>query len=454
MQFIKCEQIIKNRFINSQYGLVCLVLMVLWAVLYSANSYAKTRVDINQGNIDPLPIAVSDLYSDAPYAKLGQDIARVIEADLDRSGLFRSLDKRAFIQSPRELQSLPRFTDWKLIKAQFLISGRVRNDGDEVVLVSVRLWDVIQEKEMLSVEYRAHRSNWRRIAHIIADDFYERLTGEKGYFDTRVVYVSETGSKVNRTKRLAIMDQDGANHIFITDGSDLVLTPRFDPTQQKITYLSYFGRTPKVYILDIASGTQKLVGDFEGMTFAPRFSPDGKKLIMSYAKDGNSEIYEMDLATNKIKRLTNNRAIDTSPSYSPDGKYIVFNSNRNGSAKLFIMDRDGKNVRKLTPRKGLYSTPVWSPRGDLIAFTKQINGKFHIGVIRPDGKGERLLSESFLDESPTWAPNGRVLIFFRQEEGDAGRTRLYSIDLTGYNMRELPTPHDASDPAWSPLNVR
>lgn len=438
--------------LNRKNPIIWLFSLMLWA--FAPTAYAEIRVDISRGNIEPVPTAVSPLFGVGKNETIGMQISDVISADLNRSGLFRPLDKDAFIQPPRALQNLPRFADWKLIKAQLLIGGRVRTDTDGSALVSVRLWDVIQEKEMLSLEYRANPNNWRRIAHIVADDIYERITGEKGYFDTRIVYVSETGPKLRRTKRLAIMDQDGANHIYITDGADLVLTPRFDPTQHKITYLSYYSGLPNVYILDIATGKQKLVGNFKGMTFAPRFSPSGKHLIMSHAKDGNSEIYELDLKTQKSKRITNHKAIDTSPSYSPDGKYIVFTSNRGGSSKLYIMNRNGKNVRRLTYGKGLYSTPVWSPRGDLIAFTKQTGGKFHIGVIRPDGKGERLLSESFLDEAPTWAPNGRVVIFFRQQQGAKSRTRLYSIDLTGYNLRELPTPNDASDPTWSPLNVR
>jgi TolB protein len=314
---------------------------------------------------------------------------------------------------------------------------------------------VFAEQQMQGLAYFTAPDNWRRVAHIVSDAIYKRITGESGYFDTRIVYVSETGPQTRRIKRLAIMDQDGENHEFLTDGSTLVLTPRFSPTSQDITYLSYYGDKPRVYIFNIDSGHQEVLGDFPGMTFAPRFSADGKKVILSMAKDGNSEIFTMDINTRVTQRLTNHSAIDTSPSFSPDGKFIIFNSDRGGSQQLYVMRADGRNVKRISHGKGRYATPVWSPRGDLIAFTKFTGGRFFIGVMRPDGKGERLLAEDFLVEAPTWAPNGRVLMFFRQgrtkKDGSGGESKLYSIDLTGHNERQVITPLDASDPAWSPL---
>jgi TolB protein len=297
-------------------------------------------------------------------------------------------------------------------------------------------------------------ANWRRVAHIITDAIYKRLTGEDGYFDTRIVYIAESGPQNRRIKRLAIMDQDGANHRFLTDGGSLVLTPRFSPTIQEITYLSYVSKAPRVYLFNLNTGQQEVLGDFPGMTFSPRFSPDGNSVIMSLARQGNTEIYTMDLRTRKVVRLTNHPAIDTSPSFSPNGAEIVFNSDRGGSQQLYVMSSDGRNVRRVTFNKGRYATPVWSPRGDLIAFTRIYQGEFFIGVMRPDGSGERLLTNGFLVEGPTWAPNGRVLMFFRQTRSDAtgagGSSRLFSIDLTGQNEREIITPVEGSDPAWSP----
>ncbi len=429
------------------------------AVLCLALSHqarAELSIDITRGSVEPLPIAITDFtgmsQSEQEY---GRGIARVIAGDLERSGLFRPLDKRAFIQGNQAMSTLPRFGDWRVIKAQALVQGRAQIVADGRLKVEFRLWDVFAEQQMVGLVYFTVPDNWRRIAHIVSDAIYKRMTGESGYFDTRIVYISETGPQNRRVKRLAIMDQDGEKHRFLTDGGTLVLTPRFSPTLQEITYLSYYGDVPRVYVFNIDTGRQEVLGDFPGMTFAPRFSADGKQVIMSMAKDGNSEIYTMDLGTRSSKRLTNHSAIDTSPSYSPDGKFITFNSDRGGSQQIYVMDAGGRNVKRISHGKGRYATPVWSPRGDLIAFTKSTGGRFFIGVMRPDGKGERLLAEDFLVEAPTWAPNGRVLMFFRQEpsrkDGSGGKSRLYSIDLTGHNEREVITPLDASDPAWSPL---
>jgi len=308
---------------------------------------------------------------------------------------------------------------------------------------------------MLALAFTTVPKNWRRVGHIITDKVYERLTGEKGYFDTRIIYVSEEGPKTQRVKKLAIMDQDGFNTKYLTLGNELVLTPRFNPTNQMVTYLSYFKNLPRVYLLDIETGIQEVVGDFPGMTFAPRFSPDGKKIIMSFAKDGRSDIYTMDLKTRVVEKITDHTSIDTSPSYSPDGKYICFNSDRSGLQQIYVMRSDGSNVKRITFGKGLYGTPVWSPRGDLIAFTKVHKNKFYIGVMRPDGSGERLLTENFYQEAPSWSPNGRVLIFYREtksdSEGKGFSAKLWSIDLTGYNERLIKTETDGSDPSWSSL---
>ncbi len=426
------------------------------AVLFATSglAHAELRVDITQGKAEPMPIAVADFFgSTGSDAQIGRDMAGVIAADLQRSGLFKPIDKRAFIQTDASLSTLPRFGDWRIINAQALVQGRTQLVPDGRLRVEFRLWDVLAEQQMVGLAYFTVPDNWRRVAHIIADAIYKRVTGESGYFDTRIVYIAESGPELRRVKRLAIMDQDGANHRFLTDGSELVLTPRFSPTLQEITYLSYRGNTPRVYIFNIDSGRQELLGDFPGMTFAPRFSPDGQSVIMSMSENGKTDIHVMDLRTRQSRQLTRSGAIDTSPSFAPDGAQIVFSSDRGGSQQLYIMDSDGRNVRRISFGKGRYATPVWSPRGDLIAFTKMSKGTFYIGVMRPDGSGERLLAQDYLVESPTWSPNGRVLMFFRQTKRgeNVSDPRLYSIDLTGYNEREIITPVGASDPAWSPV---
>ncbi len=416
---------------------------------------AELRIDITQGRADPMPIAISDfLPRDAASRGVGGDIAATISANLERSGLFAPLDPAAFAGGPAPLDIRPNFDNWRAINAQALVHGAVAIEPDGRLRVEFRLWDVFAERQMVGNAYFTVPGNWRRVAHIVSDLIYRRVTGEDGYFDTRIVYIAESGPPDRRVKRLAIMDQDGANHRFLTDGADLVLTPRFSPTTQEITYLAYYNDQPRVYIFNIDTGQQEVLGDFPGMTFAPRFSPDGTRVIMSLARGGVTDIFTMELATRRVARLTDSPSIDTSPTYAPDGSRVVFNSDRGGSQQLYVMDADGGGVRRISFGKGRYATPVWSPRGDLIAFTKIVGGRFHIGVMRPDGSGERLLTEGYLVEAPTWAPNGRVLIFFRQTPsgagGRGGGVKLYSIDLTGFNERPVPTPRDGSDPAWSP----
>ena len=425
-------------------------------LLHTGAVRAELRIDITSGKIEPLPIAIPALAGGAPNeSQAGQDLAGVVSADLERSGLFRPLDPRSFIQNVSVADAQPQFGDWRQINAQALVTGSVKTQADGRLRVEFRLWDVFAEQQLTGYGYTTTQQNWRRIAHIIADEVYKRITGEEGYFDTRIVYVSESGPPEKRVKRLALMDQDSANNRFLTDGRALVLTPRFSPTAQEITYLSYANGTPRVYLFNIDTGQQEVVGDFPGMTFAPRFSPDGNRVVLSRAENGVSNLFSLDLRTRRPTRLTDSQAIDTSPSFSPDGSKIVFNSDRGGSQQLYVMSADGGGAKRISFGSGKYGTPVWSPRGDLVAFTKIDGSSFFIGVMRPDGSGERLLTRDFLVEGPTWAPNGRVLMYFRQSPSDSrgygGSPHLYSIDLTGSNQREVTTPQDASDPAWSPL---
>jgi TolB protein len=426
-------------------------LFLLLAVTFIASpAHAVLKIDITKGNVEPMPIALPNLAGDS----VGADIIRVVSADLERSGLFKPIDQSAFIEQITTGTVTPRFADWRQINAAALVTGGISEGAGGKVKVAFRLWDVYGESQVAGKEYNTYKTNWRRIAHIMADEIYKRLTGENGYFDSRIVYVAESGPDIKRIKRLAIMDQDGENHKFLTDGRFLVLTPRFSPNSQEILYLSYAGKQPRVYLRDLQTGREESLGSFEGMSFAPRFAGDGNTMVMSIAKNGSTNIYRMNLRSRQMMRITDCNCIDTSPSFSPDGKNIVFNSDRGGSQQLYTMTADGGNVTRISFGDGKYGTPVWSPRGDLVAFTKMSGGRFYIGVMRPDGSGERLLTESWLDEGPSWSPNGRVIVFHRQmasSGGKAGSVRLYTVDLTGDNLREVLTPMDASDPAWSPL---
>jgi TolB protein len=430
------------------------------AVRAQASSGGRTAViDVNRARAEPIPIAIPSFTgSDGASAQLGQDIANVVTNDLAHSGLFRPIAQQAYIQASSAQGDMPNFQNWKAIGAQALVTGRAEAQGGGQVRLEFRLWDVLPQAQLQGTAYTTTQANWRRIAHIIADVIYERLLGEKGYFDTRIVYIAATGPRGRQTKRLAIMDQDSENNRYLTDGSWMVLTPRFHPTRDEIAFMSYANNRPRVYLFNLSSGQQRVLGDFPGMTFAPRFAPDGNSVVMSVSTATGSDIVSVDLGSHASRRLTDSGSIDVSPSYSPDGGQIVFNSDRGGDQQLYVMSAGGGGARRISFGSGRYATPVWSPRGDLIAFTRfgGESGNFSIGVMHPDGSGERLLSEGFSVEGPTFAPNGRVLMFWRQSaardnRGSGFSSRLVSVDITGFNERLVTTPTDASDPAWSPL---
>lgn len=430
---------------------------VLVTLLAAAPAAAVLRVDINAGISKPMPIVVPAFTTPASAATpagdtaaLGRQVADVVANDLKSSGLFKPIDPAAFTTNVGYADVLaPKFPAWRTLAAQALVTGFVQANADGSITVGCYVYDVFSEEILTREGFSTQPAFWRRAAHKCADAVYSRLTGESGYFDSRIVYVSETGRQTKRIKRLAIMDQDGANHRFLTNGQNLVLTPRFSPTQQTVTYLSFAGGRPRVYIYNIGSGRQDVVGDFPSMSFAPRFSPDGQSLVFSMAQGGNTDIYRMGIGGGRPQRLTSTPGIDTAPSFSPDGTRITFESDRGGTQQIYVMNADGSSQQRISFGDGRHGTPVWSPRGDLIAFTRIGGGGFRIGVMRPDGSGERLLTDSWGDEGPTWSPNGRVVMFFRGARG--GRADLWSVDLTGVNERRVPTPLDGSDPAWSPL---
>jgi TolB protein len=443
-----------NDFNRTTFGLTRRRALALTAasagvVMGGLPAFGQARLSVTEGNVAPIPIAIPDFLGGTPSdADAARGITGVITNNLRRSGLFAPIDPAAYIERIANFDILPRFPDWKTINAQALVTGRVTRQPDGRLKVEFRLWDVSSGQQLTGQQYFTSPDNWRRIAHIVSDSVYERLTGEKGYFDTRIVFIDETGSKERRVKRLSIMDQDGANVRYLTRGDDLVLTPRFSPSTQEITYMSYGQGDPRVYLLNIETGQREIVGNFPGMTFSPRFSPTGQQVIMSLQQGANSNLFVMDLQSKRTTRLTDTAAIDTAPCYAPDGSRICFESDRGGRPQIYVMGANGGGAQRVSFGEGSYSTPVWSPRGDFIAFTKQGGGQFAIGIMKPDGSGERLLTSGYHNEGPTFAPNGRVLMFFR----DLGQgSSLYTIDITGRNEQKVPTPSFASDPAWSPL---
>jgi TolB protein len=423
--------------------LLAVLLLLLWWTPALAQTPPQATLDVTEGNFRPLPIALPAFTGPGGVdSQMGADITRVVISDLQRSGFFQIIPQGAYVERNLDVNVQPRFQDWRVIgQATVGVDGQLR--------VDFRLWDVVNEQSLLGLQYTATRDNWRRVAHKVADAIYQRLTGQNGYFDTRIVFVAESGPRDKRIKRLAIMDQDGAEPQYITDGSYLVLTPRFSSNSQEITYMAIQDGKSRIYLFNIETGRRETLGEFPGMVFAPRFSPDGSKVAFSVERNGNSDIFVMDLRSRTSRRLTSDPSIDTSPSFSPDGSRIVFTSDRGGRPQLYVMGADGSGQRRISFGSGLYSTPVWSPRGDLIAFTKQAGGQFGIGVMNPDGSSERLLTQSYLDEGPSWSPNGRVIMFFRDTPG--GSPRLWTVDVSGRAAQPAPYNLSGSDPAWSPV---
>ncbi len=433
-------------------GIALLVVALLGAGRAEAQQDTALEFDIVGGQFEPLPVAVTAFEAGVPaLAAVAEDMVGVIEADLLRSGLFKLIPRAAFIARATDFDTVPAYADWRAINADALVTGRINQAEDGRLMVQFRVFDTDAEEQIEGLQLLSDPGDWRRVAHKVADGIYTKMTGEGPYFDSRIVFVDETGPKGDRRKRLAIMDQDGANLRYLPGADGLVLTPRFSPNDQSVLYISYDSGEPQVYLLNLDTGQRERLGAFPGMTFAPRFSPDGTQVVLSLSQDGNTDLFMMRLADRQLRRLTNNPAIDTSASFSPDGSQLVFESDRGGSQQLYIMPANGGPAQRISFGQGNYGTPVWSPRGDTIAFTKILSGRFHIGVMRTDGTDERLLSSSFLDEGPTFSPNGRVIAFFRESPGQLGRAQLMSIDVTGRNLRIVETPNAASDPAWSPV---
>lgn len=433
-----------------------MILRFLLLVLMAAPAAAQLRIDITSGTQAPMPIAIpvfpTGASTETPAgntAELGRQVAGIISANLAGSGLFKPIGADAFPAPGMAEVPQPQFAAFRTAAAQALVTGFVTANANGTLTIGCYLYDVFSEEQLVREGFTVTPAGWRRAAHKCSDLVYSRLTGESGYFDSRIVYVAESGPRTKRVKRLAVMDQDGANHRFLTSGQSLVLMPRFSPVNETLSYMSFANNRPRVMIYNISTGAQQTVGEFDSMSFAGRFSPDGQTLVFSVTRSGNSDIYAYDVGSRATRRLTNGNSIDTSPSFSPDGRKIVFESDRGGTQQLYVMNADGSGAQRISFGDGRAASPVWSPRGDMIAFTRMQGSKFRVAVLRPDGSGERLLTDSWQDENPSWAPNGRVILFSRTERG--GRSSLRSIDLTGRNDRRIPTPLEASDPAWGPL---
>lgn len=427
-------------------------------------AHAELKVHVTQGSTVAHPIAIVEFQgADASFAQMGRELSTAVQRNFRNAGVFNVIDPKAFIQNAETASEKPNFRDWRVIGARFLLVGRVLPTMDGRVQLKYTLYNVLTQSTADEQTIAIERRSWRRLAHIASDIIYQKITGDDGFFDSEIAYIAERRSGSQVLKQLALMDQDGQNHRYITMGKNIVLTPRFSPKGRLIAYLDYgiTNKIPKVYILNLDNGSRTLLGQFPGMTYAPRFSPDGKKVIMSATtRSGDSHIYLMDIDSRSKKQLTEGPQIDTSPCFSPDGKQIAFHSDRGGSQQIYVMNIDGTNIRKISNGPGRYAAPVWSPKGNHIAFIKVFDGSFHIGVMKSDGTGERLITNGYIVEDPMWSPNGRMLIFTREwpgeRKGENGQRRIHMIDLSGHNERSVPTPEgvNAVTATWSASRQR
>lgn len=430
------------------------IIFTIFAFLsLTLHTQAELRIDITEGTFKPVPIAITpfDGGGNPQLAEISREITEIIMNDLESCGLFKIVDPAAYIQSARDVMTQPRFADWKVLRAEALVGGLVHQEGGNIK-VDFRLFDLFAETQLEGLSKSTTRESLRRVAHQIADAIYERITGDKGYFDTRVVYVAESGPEMKRQYRLAIMDQDGANHRYISSGNTLVLTPRFSPDGSKIAYVDFGanGKSPNLHIHDLESGSSHALGGDYGQKISPRFSPNGDHIILSSAKNGAASLYRLDLPTKRLDRLTSSTAsIDVSPCYSPDGSQIVYISDRGGKPQIYVRSSaPGADGTRISFGKGLYHNPVWSPRGDLIAFVRQNGNIFYLGVMKPDGSGERMLDTGYLLEGPTWSPNGREIMYTCQPSPNS-KVGISSVDIVGFNKRKVKIPGEGSYPTWS-----
>jgi len=433
--------------------LLLLLLMPYALYLVPLSARAELKIDIIAGNVAPIPVAVQEFESAPANKKLAGQLRDVVVADLKSTGLFRMINRDAYPEHVK-LDEMPNFADWAAIRAQVLVQGRLTEIDGGKLRLEFYVWDIAGKEQIEAQSLTASVSSARRLGHIMADGIYERLTGEVGYFDTQIIFIAETGAPDARVQRMAIMDSDGYNFRYMSDGADMVMSPHFSPNMQTVVFLSYHNNDPMVWSLDMNTGDQRRLGKFGGMTFAPRFSPDGSKIALSLAKGDAVNLYEYDIASRKLRQLTFGDYIDTSPSYSPDGSKIAFNSNRSGTQQIHLLNMADLTQKRLTYGAGRYATPAWNPRGDYIAFTKISDDTFYIGIMTDAGKNEKILASGWFLENPNWAPGGRRLVYYTTDKvSNTDRaSHIRSVDINGMNDYEIKLPDGLSgtEPTWSP----
>jgi TolB protein len=381
---------------------------------------------------------------------IANQIADVIAKDLRWSRRFMPVDVKSMRPPSYPEVTAPAYATWRAAGARALVSGFVQAREDGRLTVGCYLYDAHSERELTRKGFLINPTDWARAAHKCADAVYAEFTGEPGLFQARVAYIDESGPPAARVKRLAVQEIDGGGHKFLTQGDAPVMTPVWSPGGEHLAYTSLIAGQPHVRLIDTETGDHRPLRQDATITFAPAFAPDGDRMVFSAAVSGNTDLQLIDLRNGRTWRLTTAPGIDTSASFSPDGRKIVFESDRSGTQQLYVMNANGSNQRRISFAGGGYASPRWSPDGEHIAFTKLYGSVKRIGVMKADGTGERILTSGGVDQAPSWGPSGQHVLF-QGRSFRTGKTGLFVTSLAGGELREIETPRDAFDPAWSGL---
>jgi len=379
---------------------------------------------------------------------IGIQIAQQIVSDLRTTrSIYPTGPENLRHYTPTEAGA-PLYPNWANIGAGALVTGYVQARDDGRINVVCYLYDLKQRREMTRKGFAVAATEWKRAAHRCAGAFYTAVTKRPGLFDSRIVYVAATGSRMQPVKRIAIMNWDGTDHSYLTQGEVTVTSPRISPDGERIAYMSFAGGMPHIRIMDADGSNDRQLLQSNSMSFAPRFSPDGRVIAFSMAVDGNTDIYVVDANGGYPRRLTTTPGIDTSPSFSPDGKQIVFESDRSGAQQIYVMNVDGSGQSRISFGGGANSSPVWSPDGDRIAFSRWNGSTIGIGIMSATGGDEKILTNGWQDEAPSWSPDSEWVMFQRTQQG-TGTGSLLMVSIGGGEPKAVATPQPGADPSWS-----
>jgi TolB protein len=420
-------------------------MLLLLAVMRPA--WSALTIEITQGTEGAIPIAVVPFgWSGAP-GSAPENISAIISADLNRSGRFEALPDSDLVAHPTE-GSQVQFQNWRMVNVDNLVIGKISESGQQYS-VQFQLFDVFRGNQLAGYSFNVGRQELRRVAHHISDLIYEKLTGERGAFNTQIAYVTTSGSTANKTYTLLVADSDGYNPQTILTSKEPLMSPSWSPDASQLAYVSFENKTAQIYVQELRTGTRRKLASFKGINGAPSWSPDGRSLAVTLSRDGNPEIYTMDLKSNTLKRITNSAGIDTEPVWTPDGGSIIFTSDRGGSAQLYRVPASGGQARRITFEGNYNAGADISPDGRKIAMVHGTGGGYRIAVQDLASGNLRVLTDGRLDESPSFSPNGSMIIYATTA---GNREVLAAVSVDGsFRQRLSLQAGNVREPVWSPF---